>query len=712
MNEKKIEEKKDKNENGIKNIDEILSKEISHVKTELSNKLKEYNTIKENLSKLNEKLNETLSEYKSKKNSVKEKEQEIDSILLKISKHKKNLLISINKSLNSKFYNNLSSISGDWEKEKSFLKFFSFVLNLYNFSNNADFKGINLDNNENENMNNVLKILKNESEIRGLIFYSYEIIQNLNKEENDIYNKIKEIFLNLLNELNNEQKQYPMDILYEYIKNIFIIIDFNNEIKNAKKILSNLTSEKNNKFIESKKLQNQIQENTTNKKIIKKYIMTLNSFITRIKEHDQKKSDIINKELISDIEKYKELMIKNRNNLNNNFDIATALTLKSNFSLSNKSLIKENLVEKKKIGESPGKTINEYDKDNNNEIQNKKSIIVKSKNYLIMNKNRKNIKNNYQKLHLSTNPDKKDKKNQKKILYMKQGKNSNEKINHKALNKIVSLTSNNIHNLTTNDIKQKTIQKKQFIEKSFNKTNKNKFINKNLKNRNQKSLITKLQSQKVTKTKINKTKIKSLKENKHFHTLNNIIFNNDTKEYYINQNNKNKNNNIIQNKKELKINILKNKEKILTLSEKKDIDEQKNNNHFHYNQKLNKSENNIIKKDNNSIKNKEHLNTEEISKNFIEIQNNESNNNKESNYLNEKKDSICDEMPTKNLDNRDTLIKTNNKNYINKLGKKQNIIWSENLYNNKVMQYQNKNKNKNFNVEKPIDAFACCTSCT
>ena len=59
-------------------------------------------------------------------------------------------------------------------------------------------------------------------------------------------------------------------ISYEYIKKIFIIIDFNKEIKNAKKILSNLTSEKNNKFIESKKLQNQIQENTTNKKIIKK----------------------------------------------------------------------------------------------------------------------------------------------------------------------------------------------------------------------------------------------------------------------------------------------------------------------------------------------------------------------------------------------------------------------------------------------------------
>ena len=68
-------------------------------------------------------------------------------------------------------------------------------------------------------------------------------------------------------------------------------------------------------------------------------------------------------------------------------------------------------------------------------------------------------------------------------------------------------------------------------------------------------------------------------------------------------------------------------------------------------------------------------------------------------------------MISKNLEARDILFKTKNNNYINKLGKKQNIIWSENLYNNnKIMKY--KNNNKNFNIEKPIDAFACCTSCT
>ena len=190
-----------------------------------------------------------------------------------------------------------------------------------------------------------------------------------------------------------------------------------------------------------------------------------------------------------------------------------------------------------------------------------------------------------------------------------------------------------------------------------------------------------------------------MKKSKNFHTLNNIIFNNNTKEYYINQDNNNKNN-IISKKKEIIKNFFQNKEKILNFSAKKEEIKSEQNTPPLFPQNLNKSENYITKKNNdNSINNKDQLNTEEI------------NNNKESFYLNEKKDSICDEMISKNLEARDILFKTKNNNYINKLGKKQNIIWSENLYNNnKIMKY--KNNNKNFNIEKPIDAFACCTSCT
>ena len=707
MYEKKIVEKKEKIESSTKNIEELLTQEISYVKSELSKNLKEYNNTKEVLFKLKENFNASLIEYKSKQNLVKEKEQEIESILLKISKLKKKLLISINQSINKKFYNNLQEIIVDKQKEKSLFQFFNFILNLYNISkvNVENIKEINLYNDETEDMKNVFKILKNDNEIRGVILYSYETIQNLNKEESDIYNNIKKIFLNLINELNNEQKQYPIDKLYDYIKNIFTIVDFNNEVKNAKMFLNNLTSEKNTKFIEVKKLQSQIQLNITNKKLFKNYIVTLNSFITRLKEQEIKKSDNGIQTLIDDIEKYKKLIANKCANLNNNFDIMPFLTLESNYSLSDKSLIKVNLVENKKNAETPltpAKTINEYDNDNINQIQNKKPVIIKSKNNLIMNKNKNNKKINYQKLYTESNIDKKDAKNTKKILFMKRVKNFNENnnlsMNYKTLNKI---SNKNMHNLTTNDIKYKTQDKKQFIEKSFNKTNKNKFIYKNLKNRNEKSLISKLKSQKITKTKIN-----NMKNNKNLHKLNNIIFNNNTKEYYISQNNKN-NNNIIPRKKELIKTFFQGKEKILNLSAKKEEIKSEKSSPPILLQNLNKSENYIIKKNDNS---KKKLNSEEMNNNLTDIQNNNNKNNRESFYLNDKKDSICDEMISKNLEARDELLKTKNNNYINKLGIRQKIIWSENLYNNKIKQY--KNNNKNFNVEKPVDAFACCTSCT
>ena len=703
MHEKKIEEKKDKIENKLKNI----TQEISYINSELSKNIKEFNNTKENLIKLKKDFTTTLIEYKSKKNLVNEKEQEIESILLKITKLRKKLLISMNQSINKKFYNNLKEILSDKQKEKSLFQFFNFIFNLYNIRkfNIENIEEININKDENKNMKNILKILKNDNEIKGVIFYSYEIIQNLYKEESDTYHNTKKIFLNLLNELNNEQKQYPIDLLYDYIKNIFTIVDYNSEINNTKIILNNLVLEKNTKFIEIKKLQSQIQSNIINKKLLKNNIETLNSFISRIKEQEIKKANHEIQTLIEDIEKYKKLAIKNLININNNFDITSLLSLESNFSLNDKSLIKTNLVQNKKIIGCQEKTINEYDENNINEnqINNKKSKMIKTKNYLIANKNNKNIKNNFKKIKTESNVNKKENKNTKKILYMKRGKNSNENNNisknYKTLNKNENKNINNVHNLTTNDIKHKTQtqDKKEYLEKSFNKINNNKFIYKNLKNRNEKSLISQLKSQKITKNKIN-----NIKKTKNFHTLNNIIFNNNTKEYYINHNN-NKNN-IILKKKEIIKNFFQNKEKILHFSAKKEEIKSEQNTPPLFSQNLNKSENYITKKNNdNSINNEVQLNIEEIHKN---------NNNKDSLYLNEKKDSICDEMISKNLEARDILLKNKNNNYINKLGIKQNIIWSENLYNsnNKIMKY--KNNNKNCNIEKPIDTFACCTSCT
>ena len=101
-------------------------------------------------------------------------------------------------------------------------------------------------------------------------------------------------------------------------------------------------------------------------------------------------------------------------------------------------------------------------------------------------------------------------------------------------------------------------------------------------------------------------------------------------------------------------------------------------------------------------------------KNSIEITrpNQENNYNDENAEIDEIKDSICDEIGSKKLSGGNYLIvsNTNSKNYINKLGIQQNIIWSENIYKNKNIQY--KPNNKQLNIEKKIDAFSCCASCT
>ncbi len=91
--------------------------------------------------------------------------------------------------------------------------------------------------------------------------------------------------------------------------------------------------------------------------------------------------------------------------------------------------------------------------------------------------------------------------------------------------------------------------------------------------------------------------------------------------------------------------------------------------------------------------------------------------NKENNNLNEEyldlnniKDSICDEMITQNYGTANNLIKSTTNDYINRLGFKNNVLWSENLYKNKAMKF--KSNFKKLNIEKPIDTSSCCAACT
>ena len=70
--------------------------------------------------------------------------------------------------------------------------------------------------------------------------------------------------------------------------------------------------------------------------------------------------------------------------------------------------------------------------------------------------------------------------------------------------------------------------------------------------------------------------------------------------------------------------------------------------------------------------------------------------------------SICDEMVSMNFDIPNNNWKNND--YINKIGIKNNLVVSKELYKNKL--FMRKNNNGRLQIEKSVEASTCCVSCT
>ena len=100
------------------------------------------------------------------------------------------------------------------------------------------------------------------------------------------------------------------------------------------------------------------------------------------------------------------------------------------------------------------------------------------------------------------------------------------------------------------------------------------------------------------------------------------------------------------------------------------------------------------------------------SEEYIEITMPNKETNMNENYFenNNFKDSICDEMITQNFGAANSLVRSTTNDYINRLGFKNNVLWSENLYKNKALKF--KSNFKKLNIEKPIDTSSCCAACT
>ena len=703
INEKKIE---------IPTSKDILKQETLLIFSEYNKNLAQYKNIQENISKSKEDLTKLITEYTSKKNSVMEKEKENEILSLKIAKLTKNLLISMNKALNQKFYEHLRSILGDKQKEQLLIQFFNFSFNLYNLSKyfyllnqeniNFDIFGkLGFDINDNQDLGNILRIMKDENEIKNLILYSREIIRNLSKEDNSIYIKIKDIFSNLYNEIKKEGKQYPIDLLYDFMNTIFNIVNYEKQVEDMKIVINNLTLEKNEKFSKIKKLETLIKGYNSNKKIISNYIKVLNEFLVKIKKKPEKKLSENIDEFMKEIEKIKKLKV-DYVQLNNNC-VNTIPSFEGNKESKNNLDKFDNLTNSKE-------NVNQNETKNLDEVKINKE---NNSNNLLINKKEKV---NYQKIDKIYFINGKHGKTRNKSNNLKRSINRKENniksFNYKTMyNKNISLTiKKNFQDLPINKGKIK----QNSGEKEFNKINKNININSIKESRNQKNLM---------KNKIYKKNSKSTKENKISRTLNNIIFSNIIKEPHIKKNNKNKNtpniilknpnqkHKIISKQKCFIKNASKKNEQFKNISDKAKEEELLKNNKTCLQNEIkieNKLDNKYIKQE------KEEQLKEMEQKNSIEITrpNQENNYNEENAEIDEIKDSICDEIGSKKLNAGNYLIvsNTNSNNYINKLGIKQNIIWTENIYKNKNIQYNP--KNKKLNIEKPIDAFSCCASCT
>ena len=826
-----MEEEKNKSYNNItKEQESILKQEIKFIHEEFKNKIEEHKRLKEELKNVKKSFHMGLNDYTIEKNLTIEKEQEIESLLSKISKMLKMMSLSINQTINKKFYTHLLEISNNRNKEKILLKFFNFVFNVYNYSKiyinninigNADIKNddyfIDINNfvDNTQSVHELLTIIRNENEIKNILVYSYDIFHNLLKENEEIYLIIKKSYFELFNEINNTERQYPLDFLFDFMKNNFNIIDLEKQVEELKNSLNKLIQEKNAKFVEVKNIESVIKTYNRNCKIISNYIKALKSFYYRIKEQNNpnnenaKNNDAI-KELIEDINKFKKLRL-DYDKINSNFDAMTSLSFGTNYTLSEKSSIKSSIIDSKNNNE-------ENNSDNGNININLNLNINENKDESHNDKNNNDNKENNEK-----NNQNKEKKIEPKINKNKNALNKKDNIN-------IDVKDINNNNENDNKLMNKMINK-NLANKSIN-LNKNKNLNKNnnsyIGKRNTKTLDKKnislskqnmkiINMNNLTSTEYstnvnNKSQIKKQLHTRSFATYKNqrpkknSSFNKETKNKKLNTNDKKMFQSKIKAQKTLNnkqvnkkykannnsshnySNIIKNKNIIKITNDKikkKDWDKQKDKNHnISINKKnstqimeskntttfddLNKTKNmkdesnrtqnekgdkninpilspisytNTLKLYNPSDKNTEKefdkpflLNSNQkynfngnnrynISKkieqlkkkepeDYIEIimPNKENNVNDEYFNPNNMNDSICDEMISQNFGTANSLIRSTTNDYINRLGFKNNVLWSENLYRNKALKF--KTNFKKLNIEKPIDTSSCCAACT
>ena len=136
-----------------------LKNELKFIQYEYNSKIEQQKKLKEDLLNVKNLFQSGLKEYQNETKKTIEKEQEIENLLSKNSKIKKNLLLSLSQTINSKFYSHLLEISQN-EQKQNLLKICFEILFLINEYHSF--------NKENQNINNNMIFLGENT-----IIYNY-----------------------------------------------------------------------------------------------------------------------------------------------------------------------------------------------------------------------------------------------------------------------------------------------------------------------------------------------------------------------------------------------------------------------------------------------------------------------------------------------------------------------------------------------------------
>ena len=565
-------------EENILNDAKLFIQEEYNIKTE---KLK---LLKQELSQTKKQFQSQIQEYQKEIKLTIEKENDIQLLYSKISKKKKRRAIIIKNSFN----------------------YFSLIM----FEN------------QKKNIKELLEILKNEEEIKNLLYYSYKIYYDLNQKDINLYNNLKQKFENYLCETKDlEGGGYPFDEMFESLGIIFEIIEIEKNIKENNSILNKLIEKKNAKFVEIKNIENRIKNYYKNIKKIKSHLKIIHSFYDNFKENSSNNAYSL-KELIDKIEEYKKIDF-DFNKTNPNFDAITSFTFGTYCTQSEDSSMKSsNLNSKKKL------------------VNNK---LLKSNN---INANIKENKIN--KINLSSGNNSNGKKDSKikSNIFINENREIKKEINN------VSGKNCKTNNINFIEIKDNKIYNKQ------NKINLDKIQNKDLNSNNKNKSLN--GDKEEVKNDINQT----------------------------NESNKQKDEKgiIKEDKIEEEKEIL-DKKKILT----------------------NFTNLNLLGSEIDQLKHREPDESIEMTmpkektNKIYNINNNEYNFNDSS---------VCDEMISFNYENGNNMGRSTTNDYINKIGVKNNVVLSQELYKNKLFMRRNGNEFGKLKIEKSIEASTCCVSCT